>query len=167
MPRRSIIDNNTWRGLVYDISNITYSTKTIFKISNTRAIKLPKHSFSAMLNSSVEEIVPLYLYDNIIFGLSNGKAALVIGERSAYCDDEILTNLLFGNLPHSLTTNIIGNEIANFIRLMLQGEYGKTLTRDDFITLCNYTSNFNLKVVNSEISKWICDEVENQIGLEK
>lgn len=166
MANRSMEDNNTWEAIAYDINNVKYSTKTIFKLSDAREIELTPMSLSMMFSSSVNSIKPLYLYDNIIFGTSNNRPALLIGERSVYCEDENLRMALLGNCPTALAKTIIGNEIANFIREMLSGSYGYTLSKSQFTTLCGYTSNFKLKELNTEISRWVCNELENQVGLD-
>lgn len=166
-PKRSLDDNNTWEALAYDISNINYSTQTIFKLSNPREINLTPMSFSTMLYSSLNTIKPLYLYDNIVFGVSNNRPALVIGERSSYCEDELLKSILQQECPLPVAKTVIGNEVANFIRQMLDGSYHKSLSTNQFIALCDCTSKFDIKEVNSEITNWICDELEKQVGIEQ
>ena len=153
IPLWSLTDNKTWLKLVEHIENIKYSTQTVFKMSGTHLIKAD------------HDIEPIFLYDNIILGMSSGKLAFLIDNDFRYVENRLLSEAM-NQKRYNLAKLVLGTAIAGFIFDTLEKNYQKAFHVDDYCDLVHLTFDFKLYELNDAMSEWICKFMNGQTSLE-
>lgn len=119
VPRQSLADVKTWLGLLNNLENIRYATRTVFKISRKYFIE------------TVCNIEPLFLYDNIILGMSGDKLAFLYGRKFMYAENQLLLEAI-KRKGYGLAKSVFSTSVAGYIFDELEMRYGKNLMLMNF-----------------------------------